>query len=98
MIKIPLIINIRQMETAACLHAWNRQGSAHLETYVHVDRADLDQAQELMTMFGELAVVEAAQRADRSRAVGNVIHFCQWRQIERAIEMLSVPHAVGTVH
>ena len=51
-----------------------------------------------MTLFGEMAVAEAAQRADRSRAVGNVIHFCHWRQIERAIEVLSVPHAVGTVH
>ena len=92
------MLNIRQMETAARLKPLNRQGSAHLETYVHVDRAGLDQAHELMTLFGELAMVEAAQRADRSRAVGNVIHFCQWRQIERAIEVLSLPHAVGTVH
>ncbi len=68
-----------------------------METYVHVDRAGLDQAQELMALFGELATFEAAQRADRSRAVGNVIHFCHWRQIERAIELLSQPHAVGTV-
>lgn len=69
-----------------------------MDTYFHVDRAGLDQAHELMILFGELAAVEAAQRADRSRQVGNVIHFCQWRQIERAIEMLSMPHAVGTVH
>ena len=68
-----------------------------METYVLVDRAGLDQAQELIALFGEMASVEAAQRADRSRAVGNVIHFCQWRQIERAIELLSQPHAIGTV-
>lgn len=68
-----------------------------MHTYVHVDRAGLDQAQELMALFGDLATYEAAQRADRSRAVGNVIHFCHWRQIERAIELLSRPHAVGTV-
>ena len=69
-----------------------------MDTYVHVDREGLNQAHELMTLFGDLAAVEAAQRADRSRMVGNVIHFCQWRQIERAIELLSLPHAVGTVH
>ena len=70
----------------------------HLDTHIHVDREGLDQAHELMTLFGEMAIVEAAQRADRSRAKGNVIHFCHWRQIERAIEVLSMPHAVGTVH
>ena len=68
-----------------------------METYVHVDRAGLDQAQELIALFGEMASVEAAQRADRSRAVGNGLDFCQWRQIERAIELLSQPHAMGTV-
>jgi hypothetical protein len=69
-----------------------------LDHYVHVDRAGLDQARELMTMFGDHATIEAANRAESSRAVGNVVHFCRWRQIERTIELLSLPHAVGTVH
>lgn len=67
--------------------------------HVHVpDRAALAQATELIERFGEHAVFEAASRADRSRALGNVIHCCRWRQIERMILMLSVEDATGTVH
>lgn len=67
--------------------------------HVHVqDRAALAAANELISLFGEHAGTEAASRADRSRALGNVIHFCHWRQIERAIEMLSTPEVSGTVH
>ena len=69
-----------------------------MHIYVHVDRAGLDEATELMHRFGEHAVIEAATRASHSRSVGNVVHFCRWRQIERAIEMLSCAEAVGTVH
>jgi hypothetical protein len=42
--------------------------------------------------------MEAASRANHSRSLGNVIHFCRWRQIERAIEMLSDSHVSGAVH
>ena len=67
--------------------------------HVHVqDRAALSDATDLITHFGEHAQLEAASRADRSRSLGNVIHFCRWRQIERAIEMLSAPHVTGPVH
>ena len=66
---------------------------------VHVcDRAAFAEATELMTLFGEQALVEAAIRADRSRSLGNVIHFCHWRQIERAIEMLRGKDVTDTVH
>ena len=44
------------------------------------------------------AEFEAASRADRSRNLGNQVHYCRWRQIERLIALLSTPHAVGTVH
>jgi hypothetical protein len=67
-------------------------------SYVHVDRAGLEEANQLIERFGEHAVLEAASRANQSRSVGNVIHFCRWRQIERAIEMLAQAEAVGTVH
>jgi hypothetical protein len=40
----------------------------------------------------------ATRRADRSRELGNALHFCRWRQIERLIVLLSVERAVGTVH
>lgn len=67
--------------------------------HVHVqDRAALAAATDLIAQYGEMAALEAASRADRSRSLGNVVHFCHWRQIERAIEMLSADEVIGTVH
>lgn len=62
------------------------------------DVREVTDAAELMAMFGDGASGEAAARADRSRDIGNHIHFCRWRQIERLIVLLSATHAVGTVH
>jgi len=70
-----------------------------VQHHVHVqDRAALADANDLIAQFGAHARLEAASRADRSRSLGNVIHFCHWRQIERTIEMLSVGGVTGTVH
>ena len=70
-----------------------------MHNHVHVqDRSILSQANELIEHFGEHAGFEAAQRASRSRSLGNVIHFCQWRQIERTIGMLSATEVNGTVN
>ena len=56
-------------------------------------------AAELIARFGVHAAGEAAARADRSRDIGNVIHFCRWRQIERMIHLLSSSErADATVH
>ena len=72
-------------------------GSLH--NHVHVpDRAALAEATELIAHYGEHAQMEAAQRASRSRTLGNVIHFCRWRQIERAIEMLSDDEVTGSIN
>ena len=39
------------------------------------------------------------ERADRSRDLGNVIHFCRWREIERMIDALSATSpADATIH
>ena len=74
-------------------------GRASVYDHVHVeDRQALTEATDLMTHYGELAQYEAAQRADRSRSLGNVIHFCRWRQIERTIAMLSAEEVTGSVH
>jgi hypothetical protein len=74
-------------------------GRQSVYEHVHVeDRELLTQATDLMTHYGELAQFEAAQRADRSRSLGNVIHFCRWRQVERTIAMLSVEEVTGTIH
>ncbi|MBB4098546.1 hypothetical protein [Sphingomonas kyeonggiensis] len=62
------------------------------------DRREIADANDLIASFGELAGSEAAARADRSRDLGNHIHFCRWRQIERLIVLMSVGRAVGTVH
>ena len=62
------------------------------------DRAQVHDAADLMARFGDDAGFEAAARADKSRDIGNYIHFCRWRQIERLIVLLSGDGVVGTVH
>jgi hypothetical protein len=62
------------------------------------DRAEVKDAAELILMFGDDAGFQAAARADKSRELGNHIHFCRWRQIERLIVLMSIERAVGTVH
>jgi hypothetical protein len=63
-----------------------------LQNHVHLpDRAAATDAAELIARFGVHAAGEAAARADRSRELGNVVHFCRWRQIERMILLLAAP-------
>ncbi|MGZ8312147.1 MAG: hypothetical protein ACXWUP_02495 [Allosphingosinicella sp.] len=70
-----------------------------MQPYVHLpDRSAVADAADLITRFGDYAVVEAAARADRSRELGNVIHFCRWRQIGRMIEQLASGPETATIH
>ena len=70
-----------------------------MQDHVHLtDRETLQEATELLAHYGEHAISEAALRADRSRALGNVLHFCRWRQIERTIEMLRTADVTGSIH
>lgn len=62
------------------------------------DARSVSDAVELIASFGAQAGDEAAVRADRSRDIGNHVHFCHWRQIERLILVMSAPCALGTVH
>ena len=62
------------------------------------DRRDVAEADNLVRMFGDDAGFEAAARADKSRDIGNHLHFCRWRQIERLVVLMSIGRAVGTVH
>lgn len=62
------------------------------------DRTALNDAQALILAFGSAAADEAFARADRSRDLGNHIHFCRWRQIERLVGWLSAERADGTIH
>nr|WP_138956725.1 hypothetical protein [Sphingomonas sp. KC8] len=69
----------------------------HAQFYI-ADRATFDNAEALMRAFGDDAGLEAAARAEHSRDVGNITHFCRWRQVERIILLLSTDHAIGTIH
>lgn len=62
------------------------------------NRAHVHDAAELIARFGDDAGFEAAARADRNRDIGNHLHFCRWRQIERLIVLLSADCATGTIH
>ncbi|MAC10931.1 hypothetical protein [Novosphingopyxis sp. YJ-S2-01] len=61
-------------------------------------RDDVAEAELLMRSFGRAAGLEAAERAESSRNIGNALQFCRWRQIERLILFLSAPQVTGTVH
>lgn len=61
-------------------------------------RSAVTDATDLIDRFGDDAGFEAAARAEASRDLGNAIHFCRWRQVERLILVLSAPCAVGTIH
>lgn len=68
-----------------------------LTPYV-ASRDDVTDALALIAVFGAGAGFEALARADRSRDLGNAVHFCRWRQIERLIGLLSADFAYGAVH
>lgn len=65
---------------------------------LYVEPRDVAEAEVLMGQFGKEAGIEAAERAEASRNIGNHLQFCRWRQIERLILMLSVETTLGTVH
>jgi hypothetical protein len=70
-----------------------------LSFHVYVpDRSAAADAAELMTRFGDYAASEAAARADRSRDLGNLLHFCRWRAIERLIVLLAAGRGMHTIH
>ena len=55
-------------------------------------------ADELISRFGDYAASEAARRANHSRSLGNVVHYCRWRQIERMIELLAAGQGDAPLH
>lgn len=68
----------------------------HLPLYV--EPRDVSEAQKLMALYGSEAGLEAAERAESSRNMGNHLQFCRWRQIERLVIMLSLETSIGTIH
>lgn len=69
-----------------------------MPAYFITGRAALDDAVALVEQFGIEAPLEAALRANRSRDLGNVRHFCHWRQIERLTELLAADRIEGAIH
>ncbi len=69
-----------------------------LQLPVFIDSTNFLDAEQLINNFGEEAGLEAANRADKSRALGNHIHYCKWRQVERLCVLLSIDQTIGTVH
>lgn len=63
-----------------------------------VDRDEVTAANALIARYGGHAAGAAQQRAEQSRAVGNYVHFCRWRQVERLIDFLAAGRGGGTVH
>ena len=62
------------------------------------DRAVFHEATGLIERLGDFAGSEAALQASRSRDLGNVVHYCRWRQVERMIVMLCDDAVTGAVH
>lgn len=65
---------------------------------VFIDSTHYNDAELLISNYGEEAGLEAANRADKSRSVGNHLHYCKWRQVERLCVLLSIDQSIGTVH
>ncbi|HEX8306906.1 MAG TPA: hypothetical protein VF645_00630 [Allosphingosinicella sp.] len=60
--------------------------------------AAFTEAAQLIERFGQYAGSEAALRADRSRDLGNLVHFCRWREVGRMIELMRDEGVSGPVH
>ena len=69
----------------------------HEQFYLQDREAVLDAA-DLVAEFVLLAAEEAADRANKSREKGNVIHFCRWRQIKRLVEWMDDNESASTRH
>jgi hypothetical protein len=65
---------------------------------LYVEPRDVSEAQMLIACFGSEAGLEAAERAEASRNIGNHLQYCRWRQIERLVIMLSLESSIGTIH
>lgn len=69
-----------------------------MQLSLYVEPRDVSEAQKLMTHFGNEAGMEASERAEASRNMGNHLQYCRWRQIERLVIMLSLQCSIGTLH
>jgi hypothetical protein len=70
-----------------------------LRNHVHLpDRGAFADAHDLIGRFGDEAEREAARRAGHSRSLGNLVHYCRWRQIGRMIALLDGGRGEASLH
>ena len=69
-----------------------------MQLSLYVEPRDVSEAQILIAHFGLEAGMEASERAEASRNLGNHLQYCRWRQIERLVIMLSRETSIGTIH
>ena len=69
-----------------------------MSTLYLTDAAQITDAAQLIDLFGIRASDEAAVRAGKSALIGNYVHYCRWRQVERLIDVMTATEAPGTVH
>lgn len=70
-----------------------------MRNHVHLpDRGAFTDLDDLIDRFGQEAEREAARRAGHSRSLGNLVHYCRWRQIERMIALLGGGRGEASLH
>ena len=69
-----------------------------MQLSLYVEPRDVSEAQKLIAHFGREAGMEASERAEASRNLGNHLQYCRWRQIERLVVMLTLESSIGTIH
>ena len=75
------------------------EGSCRVNQCLFVsDRESYEAAAELIAVYGEHALSEAAARADRSRDLGNHIHYARWCRVGRTILLLGDPGQGAPLH
>ncbi len=80
------------------VHWAPNNGPCFMHLPLYVENRDVFEAEKLISNYGLEASLEAAERAEKSRNLGNHISFARWRQIERLIIMLSGKTTIGTIH
>ena len=82
--------------TLRCLTTPPEPELSHL--HFVADREAYEFASALMAEYGDTALTEAVSRAERSRDLGNFIHYARWCRAGRAILLLADPRPAGSLH
>lgn len=98
MVEAAFTLPVRVDLTGADAGAVGADGETAMEMLFVVDREAYDGATALVAEFGWNALSEASARAERSRGIGNHIHYTRWCRVGRAILVLEDPDPRGALH